>query len=147
MVSSISPSAVAAFKQCPQLFYYRHVVVSYILRLKSPPTLETLKGNAVHEVLSLFFTLDEGSRTLDNLHELFRKTMTGLIAQQKEASICRSQFLADPSVGYSTLFDSREKEKQWVVECLDLLANFVTLERESGPDREGDPEHLELRMT
>ncbi|CAM9717488.1 unnamed protein product, partial [Scytosiphon promiscuus] len=133
MVASISPSAVAAFKQCPQLFYYR-----YILRLKSPPTLETLKGIAVHEVLSLFFTLDEGSRGLDNLHEIFRKIMTELIAKEKEASSSRS---------YLKLFESREKEKTWIVECLDLLANFVTLERESGLDREGDPEHLELRMT
>ncbi|CAN0527882.1 unnamed protein product, partial [Ectocarpus sp. 12 AP-2014] len=59
MVRSISPSAVAAFQQCPQLFYYR-----YILGLKSPPTRETLKGIAVHEVLSLFFTLEEGSRDI-----------------------------------------------------------------------------------
>ncbi|CAM9332346.1 unnamed protein product [Ectocarpus sp. 8 AP-2014] len=132
MVRSISPSAVSSFQQCPQLFYYR-----YILRLKSPPTRETLKGIAVHEVLSLFFTLEEGSRDIGHLHELFRKVMIGLIAQDKE----------DPSRGYGKLFETQEEEKKWVVECLDLVANFVRVESDARDDGEGDPEHVELRMT
>lgn len=72
-------------------------------------------------------------------------TLASLRPQQHDSGFLPEE--QDPSLGYSTLFESREKEKQWVVECLDLLANFVTLERESGPDREGDPEHLEFRMT
>ncbi|CAB1120561.1 unnamed protein product [Ectocarpus sp. CCAP 1310/34] len=132
MVRSISPSAAAAFQQCPQLFYYR-----YILGLKSPPTRETLKGIAVHEVLSLFFTLEEGSRDIGHLHELFRKVMIGLIAQDKE----------DPSRGYGKLFENQEEEKKWVVECLDLVANFASVESDARNEGEGDPEHVELRMT
>lgn len=36
------------------------------------------------QVLSLFFTLEKGSRDLGRLHELFRQVMTRLIAQDKE---------------------------------------------------------------
>lgn len=33
------------------------------------------------------------------------------------------------------------------MECLDLVANFVRVEREiQGTDTLGDPEHVELRM-
>eukprot|EP00752_Nemacystus_decipiens_P001611 g1571.t1 len=132
MISSMSPSSISAFKQCPQLFYFR-----YILRLKTPPTLETLKGIAVHEVLSLFFTLEKNARDLGHLHELFRRVMTRLIAEDIE----------DPSRGYRKLFESQEDEQRWVVECLDLLANFVTVERQTqAASGEGDPEHVELRM-
>ena len=34
-----------------------------------------------------------------------------------------------------------------MVECLDLVANFVTVERQiKDVSGEGDPEHVELRM-
>lgn len=61
------------------LFLYgRHV-----LGLRSPATRATLKGIAVHEVLSKFFERPMESRDLEHLHELFLGVMTKLIAEGK----------------------------------------------------------------
>ncbi|CAM9777358.1 unnamed protein product [Pylaiella littoralis] len=130
MVSSISHSALTAFRQCPQLFYYRH-----ILRLRGAPTLHTFKGVVVHEVLYRFFLLEKESRELSDLHDLFEQVMMGIIKKENEGS----------SMVYRKLFESQEAEKKWAVECLDLLANFVRIERKR-EDQEKDPEHVELRM-
>lgn len=50
----------------------------------------------------------------------------------------------DPRKGYSKLFETRLQEKKWAIECLDLLANFIT--SESQAVSVGDPCHVEFRM-
>lgn len=64
------------------------LLIRHILRLKSSPSLASLKGIAVHEVLSRFFTLEKGSRDLKHLHEQFREVMTELVLQDNEVQ-CR----------------------------------------------------------
>lgn len=46
--------------------------------------------------------------------------------------------------GYKKLFSNREQEKQWAVESMDLLANFMVAQRENAS--EGDPVHVEFKM-
>lgn len=58
----------------------------WVLRLHSPATRETLRGIAVHEVLSKYYELGEESRTIECLHEIFRGVMRDLIAEEKKVS-------------------------------------------------------------
>ena len=56
--------------------------------LKSQATLASLKGTAVHEVVSRFFTPEEDSRGLGHLHQQFREVMTELIHEDDEVTCC-----------------------------------------------------------
>ncbi len=48
-----SPSSIKVFKQCPRKYYYQ-----YIRKLETLPSIHTLRGNIVHEILDEFFNLD-----------------------------------------------------------------------------------------
>jgi putative RecB family exonuclease len=64
--SSISPSKIGTFTDCPRLFQYQSID-----RLTQPPTIWTLKGNLVHSALEGLFAVDPAQRTLDvALHAL-----------------------------------------------------------------------------
>lgn len=50
----------------------------------------------------------------------------------------------EPKHGYNKLFQTREEELAWAVECLDLLANFLVFERVNSWD--GGPCEIEFKI-
>jgi putative RecB family exonuclease len=58
--SSISPSKVGTFTDCPRRFQYQSID-----RLEQPPTIWTLKGTLVHSALEGLFSVEPAQRTLD----------------------------------------------------------------------------------
>ena len=58
--SSISPSKIGTFTDCPRLFQYQSID-----RLTQPPTIWTLKGTLVHAALEGLFGVEPAQRTLD----------------------------------------------------------------------------------
>lgn len=55
----LSPSSVGTFQQCPLRFKY-----SRIDKLPEPPTVHTLLGNFVHEILEDLYSIDAEKRTI-----------------------------------------------------------------------------------
>src|SRR5215510_12027899 len=60
MPPSLSPSSIAAFKQCPLAFKF-----SYVERLPEPPSPAASKGTLVHKALELLMLRAPAERTLD----------------------------------------------------------------------------------
>lgn len=58
--SSISPSKVGTFTDCPRRFQYQSID-----RLEQPPTIWTLKGTLVHSALEGLFSVEPAQRTLE----------------------------------------------------------------------------------
>src|SRR5215475_12575172 len=58
---SLSPSACAAFKECPLAYRF-----SYLERLPEPPSPWTTKGTLVHRALELLMDRPAPERTLDH---------------------------------------------------------------------------------
>ncbi len=58
--TTISPSRIATFTDCPRMFQYQAIE-----RLEQPPTVWTLKGTLVHAALESLFWRDPAERTLE----------------------------------------------------------------------------------
>jgi len=58
---SLSPSSVAAFKECPLAFKF-----SYILRLPEPPSAPASRGTLVHRALELLMCRAPAERTVEH---------------------------------------------------------------------------------
>jgi len=56
-----SPSSINTYKQCPRKYFYQ-----YIQKLKTFPSIHTIRGNIVHSVLEDFFELPTQDLTFDN---------------------------------------------------------------------------------
>lgn len=63
----LSPSSISTFQQCPLKFKY-----SKIDGMTEPPTVHTLLGNFVHEILEHLYELPADKRTLDSARVLAR---------------------------------------------------------------------------
>jgi len=59
-VTAISPSSIAAFKECPLAFKF-----SYVERLPEPPSAAASKGTLVHKALELLMRREPADRTRD----------------------------------------------------------------------------------
>lgn len=46
--------------------------------------------------------------------------------------------------GYNKLFENREQERAWSVDCLDALANFMVFSSQNAS--EGDPWQVEFKL-
>ncbi len=84
--SSLSPSKVSAFKDCPLAFRF-----SAIDRLPEAPTKWTVKGTLVHKVLEkLFWEIPKGKRTpkaaLEKLEQVWQMTQSELSFIQLDLS-------------------------------------------------------------
>jgi putative RecB family exonuclease len=63
---SLSPSSIAAFKECPLAFKF-----SYVMRLPEPPSAAMSKGTLVHRALELLMCRPAQERTVEAaLHDL-----------------------------------------------------------------------------
>jgi putative RecB family exonuclease len=105
-LTSLSPSRASDFKRCPQLFKF-----SSIDRIETPPNLYQARGTTAHLALERLFDLPAENRTAERLYDLFREAWQELKPEE-----------------FSDLFDSEEAERQWGIESLEILANYLKVE-------------------
>ncbi len=107
MIKNLSPSRASQFKTCPRQFKYANID-----KIKEPTNEVQAKGTTVHEALEKLFDLPQDERSLDNLHNLFRKVWTDVRNNDEHVH----------------LFDNQDQERDWGIEGLKLLSNYFTLE-------------------
>lgn len=112
-VLALSPSRVADFKACPQLFKFRALD-----RLPEPVDPRAARGTLVHAVLEQIFNLPPEERTEDRALEMLREVWGRLRAEDELGGIGLSP----------------EEEEAWLGEASRLIRNYFRLE---------DPSHLE----
>jgi len=111
----LSPTAVSAFKECPQLFLFRN-----LWKLPEPPSPVLTKGILVHSALEKVFELPPAERKA-RLHDVLRDEWR---AQRSKPPRGRE----DDTPLVDLLFATREEERKWGQECLALLDNYLAAE-------------------
>ncbi len=107
MIKNLSPSRASQFKTCPKQFKFANVD-----KIKEPTTEVQAKGTTVHQALEDLYNLPKEERTAENLYNLFRNAWTKVRNNDEHAN----------------LFKTVEEEKEWGVDALNLLSNYLTLE-------------------
>jgi len=69
-----SPSSINTYKQCARKYFYQ-----YITKLKTSPSIHTIRGNIVHSVLEDFFDTDPTHLTFDNCEAQLTERIQGLL--------------------------------------------------------------------
>ncbi|HKX74365.1 MAG TPA: PD-(D/E)XK nuclease family protein [Acidimicrobiia bacterium] len=121
-LETLSPSRAGDFKTCPQLFRFRALD-----RLPEPTTIYQARGTTAHLALQRLYDLPPAERTADRLYDLFREAWSELRSAPE----------------FEGLFPSVEDERQWGIESLALLANYLAIENPAGVD----PLDRELEMS
>ena len=75
-----SPSSINVYKQCPRKYFYQ-----YVMRLKTAPSIHTVRGNIVHSVMEDFFDLDLSGLTLADCKKVFNDKMITLLVHHWQA--------------------------------------------------------------
>lgn len=119
--TSLSPSRVASFTQCPLQFRFVNVQ-----GLPDPPSIHTTKGTLVHRTLELLFALPAAERTREAAHDAHRRT--------------REEYADHVDVTALDL-DPAQLEQMWD-DTVVLVDNYFSMETPSGIT----PEGLELRL-
>jgi len=107
MIKNLSPSRASQFKTCPKQFKYANVD-----KILEPTNEVQAKGTTVHQALEDLFDLPSEERTIEKLHNLFREAWTKVRGNDE----------------HHNLFSSIEEERDWGLEGLKLLNNYMTLE-------------------
>ena len=107
MIKNLSPSRASQFKTCPQQFKYANVD-----KLKEPTNEVQAKGTTVHQALEDLFDLPQDERSIEKLHTLFRDAWTKVRGTDE----------------HHNLFSSVEEERDWGIDGLKLLNNYMTIE-------------------
>lgn len=117
MPKALSPSAILEFQKCPQSYLFQ-----YLFGLRQGTTEALARGTFCHTALENVFDLIPEERTLENLHNLFRKAWS-------------EERLSD---GYRALFEEGDNgdttarnldaEISWGKSALALLDNYYQLE-------------------
>ena len=107
MIKNLSPSRASQFKTCPQQFKYANVD-----KLKEPTNEVQAKGTTVHQALEDLFDLPQKERSIEKLHNLFRDAWTKVRGTDE----------------HHNLFSSVEEERDWGIDGLKLLNNYMTIE-------------------
>ena len=107
MIKNLSPSRASQFKTCPQQFKYANVD-----KLREPTNEVQAKGTTVHQALEDLFDLPQKERSIEKLHNLFRDAWTKVRGTDE----------------HHNLFSSVEEERDWGVDGLKLLNNYMTIE-------------------
>jgi hypothetical protein len=129
MPKALSPSAAAEFKNCPQSFLFQ-----YLYSIKQPPNLALAKGSMCHSALEQIYDLEPKERTLEHLHNLFRKNwaevrLSEMYGPMFEKSIDNTE--AEDGLGpgeFETNERDIEAERKWGNEALELLNNYYQVE-------------------
>jgi putative RecB family exonuclease len=112
MVTALSPSRAADFKQCPLLYRFR-----VIDRLPAPPSPAAARGTLVHAVLERLFDLPAADRTPQAAAELVAPEWARLLEQEPELA----QVLACDEQG-------SEDTAAWFAQAVALIRKWFTLE-------------------
>jgi len=104
---SLSPSSIAAFKECPLAFRF-----SYLERLPEPPSAPASKGTLVHRALELLMCRPASDRTVD--------------AALADLDRARADFAVDPE--FSELELSEEEWAQFHADADALVRRYFELE-------------------
>ena len=107
MIKNLSPSRASQFKTCPKQFKYANVD-----KLKEPTNEVQAKGTTVHQALEDLFDLPKEERNIEKLHNLFREAWTKVRGTDE----------------HHDLFSTVEEEREWGVDGLKLLNNYMTIE-------------------
>ncbi len=107
MIKNLSPSRASQFKTCPQQFKFANVD-----KLKEPTNEVQAKGTAVHQALEDLFELPKEDRDTEKLHNLFRAAWTKVRRTDE----------------HHNLFSSVDEEREWGVDGLKLLSNYMSME-------------------
>jgi putative RecB family exonuclease len=105
-LTSLSPSRASDFKRCPQLFKF-----SSIDRIETPPNVYQARGTTAHLALERLFDLPANDRTAEQLYDLFREAWQEL-----------------KPIEYPELFQDESEERQWGIESLEILSNYLKVE-------------------
>jgi len=105
-----SPSSINTFKQCPRKYYYH-----YILNLPTKPSIHTLRGNVVHEVLEDFFDIDISSINLTNYPHELRKHAQSVFLKKWQAN----------RVQLRGFLPTADQEKFFFSESLLMVSNWL----------------------
>ena len=107
MIKNLSPSRASQFKTCPKQFKFANVD-----KLKEPTNEVQAKGTAVHQALEDLFELPKEDRDTEKLHNLFRAAWTKVRRTDE----------------HHNLFSSVDEEREWGVDGLKLLSNYMSME-------------------
>ena len=106
-LETLSPSRAGDFKACPQLFRFRAID-----RLPEPTTIYQARGTTAHLALQRLYDLTPTERTPERLYDLFREAWSELRVTEE----------------FAELFESVEEEREWGIQSLALLANYLLIE-------------------
>ncbi len=107
MIKNLSPSRASQFKTCPKQFKYANVD-----KILEPTNEVQAKGTTVHQALEDLYDLPSEERDLDTLHNLFREAWTKVRNNDE----------------HHNLFNTVEEEREWGLDGLKLLNNYMTIE-------------------
>ena len=107
MIKNLSPSRASQFKTCPKQFKFANVD-----KIKEPTTEVQAKGTTVHQALEDLFDLEPEERNIEKLHNLFREAWTKVRGNDE----------------HHNLFTSVEEEREWGLDGLKLLNNYMSIE-------------------
>jgi putative RecB family exonuclease len=107
MIKNLSPSRASQFKTCPKQFKYANID-----KIKEPTTEVQAKGTTVHQALEDLFDLKPDERNTEKLHNLFREAWTKVRGNDE----------------HHNLFSSVEEEREWGLDGLKLLNNYMSIE-------------------
>ncbi len=107
MIKNLSPSRASQFKTCPKQFKFANVD-----KLKEPTNEVQAKGTTVHQALEDLFDLPKEERSIEKLHNLFRDAWTKVRGNDE----------------HHNLFANVEEEREWGVDGLKLLNNYMEIE-------------------
>ena len=107
MIKNLSPSRASQFKTCPKQFKFANVD-----KLKEPTNEVQAKGTTVHQALEDLFDLPKEERSTEKLHNLFRDAWTKVRSTDE----------------HHNLFSTVDEEREWGVDGLKLLNNYMSIE-------------------
>ena len=107
MIKNLSPSRASQFKTCPKQFKFANID-----KIKEPTTEVQAKGTTVHQALEDLFDLKPDERNTEKLHNLFREAWTKVRGNDE----------------HYNLFSSVEEEREWGLDGLKLLNNYMSIE-------------------
>ena len=107
MIKNLSPSRASQFKTCPKQFKFANID-----KIKEPTTEVQAKGTTVHQALEDLFDLEPEERNTEKLHNLFREAWTKVRGNDE----------------HHNLFTSVEEEREWGLDGLKLLNNYMSIE-------------------
>ena len=107
MIKNLSPSRASQFKTCPKQFEYANVI-----KIEQPTNEVQAKGTTIHTALEILYDKRPEERTVANLHTIFRAAWNDVRNNDE----------------HSNLFETREDEREWGLDALNLLSNYFKLE-------------------